>query len=162
MYIHYICQWDWGKRRKRIWRQGPTAERMRTLAGRERMPSVSIWRRRVGSCRKGNGWLYIKGKVYPAYFQGPRCLELERAIASRVRSGSLGLDDAVKLSPGPPRFAPSTSSSPPSLAPREGAPRPPHSSSPSSTGWPVPPRTRWLPMGSPTASSSVASAAWDA
>ena len=26
-----------------------------------------------------------------------RCLELQRAIASRVRSGSLGLDDAVKL-----------------------------------------------------------------
>ena len=26
-----------------------------------------------------------------------RCLELERAIAGRVRSGSLGLDDAVKL-----------------------------------------------------------------
>jgi len=46
MYIHYICQWDWGKRQKRIGRQGPTAERMRTLAGRERMPSVSIWRRR--------------------------------------------------------------------------------------------------------------------
>ena len=46
MYIHYICQWDWGKRLKRIGRQGPTAERMRTLAGRERMPSVSIWWRR--------------------------------------------------------------------------------------------------------------------
>ncbi|XP_025821187.1 uncharacterized protein LOC112897175 [Panicum hallii] len=26
-----------------------------------------------------------------------RCLELERAIAGRVRSGSLGLDDAVKM-----------------------------------------------------------------
>ena len=26
-----------------------------------------------------------------------RCLELERAIAARVRSGNLGLDDAVKL-----------------------------------------------------------------
>jgi len=46
MYIHYICQWDWGKRRKRIGRRGPTTERMRTLAGRERMPSVSIWWRR--------------------------------------------------------------------------------------------------------------------
>ena len=63
---------------------------------------------------------------------------------------------------GQPQSSPSISSSPMSLAVRAGAPQPLRSLSPSSTGWPVPSQTRWLPMGSPIASSSVASAAWDA